>query len=238
MKNQYLGDVNDYRKYGLIRALTGHGMLSSIICWMLTEDDDRPDGGKLDYLLKPDTWRGYDEELFDTIREAVVVRSERSVRVAKENDLIPGAGYYEALLTDNKIERSEYFAQFLQEAQGKDLYFFDPDNGMEVPSLPIGRKHSSKYLYWQELKGIHEKGASVLIYQHFPRENRDAFIARMAAKFQNRTAFEEIISFRTSHVVFFLLALEKHLNVINDATQKLVNQWGDQFEICSSITNC
>jgi len=46
MKNHYFGDVNDYRKYGLIRALTGQGTLNSMICWMLTEDDDRADGGK------------------------------------------------------------------------------------------------------------------------------------------------------------------------------------------------
>jgi len=29
-----------------------------------------------------DNWRGYDEELFDTIREAVVVEGKRRVRVA------------------------------------------------------------------------------------------------------------------------------------------------------------
>jgi hypothetical protein len=226
MKNHYFGDVNDYRKYGLIRALTGQGTLNSMICWMLTEDDDRADGGKLDYLLKQDTWRGYDEELFDTLREAVVFKGERSVRVAKEKDIIPGADYYEALLTDDKIERSEYFAQFLLEAHGKDLYFFDPDNGMEVASVPFGRKHSSKYLYWQELKGIHEKGASVLIYQHFPHVKRDAFIARRAVEFQKRTTFEEIISFRTPHVVFFLLALEKHMEVFTSAIHHLVNRWG------------
>ena len=108
----------------------------------------------------------------------------------------------------------------------KDLYFFDPDNGMEVASVPFGRKDSSKYLYWQELQGIHEKGASILIYQHFPREKRDAFIARMVAEFQKRTAFEEIISFRTPHVVFFLLALVRYLGVFTSATQHLVNQWG------------
>jgi len=226
MKNQYFGDVNDYRKYGLVRALTGYGTLSSMICWMLTEDVDRPDGGKVSYLLQPDTWRGCDKELFDTIREAVIIEGERSVQVVKEKDIIPGADYYETLLTDDKIERSEYFAQFLQEAHGKDFYFFDPDNGMEVPAVHFGRKNSSKYLYWQELKGIHEKGASVLIYQHFPREKRDAFIARMVAEFQKRTAFEEITSFRTSHVVFFLLALEKHMDVFTSAIHHLVEQWG------------
>jgi hypothetical protein len=151
MKNQYFGDVNDYRKYGLIRSLTDHGTLSSLICWMLTEDNDRPDGGKVDYLLKPDSWRGYDEELFDVIREAVVVDGNRNVRVAKGKDIITGADYFSDLLEDNRSDRGKYFASCLKKGIGKELYFFDPDNGMEVNSVPIGRKDSSKYLYWQDL---------------------------------------------------------------------------------------
>ena len=39
MKNQYFGDVNDYRKYGLLRALQGEGSLSTLVAWMLTPDD-------------------------------------------------------------------------------------------------------------------------------------------------------------------------------------------------------
>lgn len=231
MKNQYFGDVNDYRKYGLIRVLTQHGALSSMICWMLTEDDDRTDGGKLDYLLKPDTWRCYDEELFDAIREAVVVDDERSVRVAKEKNIIPGADYYETVLTDDKIERKAYFAQFLEKAQCKDFSFFDPDNSIEISSIPFGRKNSSKYFYWKELERIHEKDISVLVYQHFPHEKRDAFIARMVTELKDRTAFDEVISFRTPNVVFFLLASIQHLDVFDAAIHKLVNQWGDKFEV-------
>ena len=226
MKNQYFGDINDYRKYGLIRALTGYGKLSSMICWMLTEEDGRPDGGKVDYLHDQGKWKAYDPELFAALHESVVVEDRRSIHVASEKGIIPGADYYETLLTDDKIKRTEYFSQFLKEAHGKDLYFFDPDNGMDVMSVPFGRKHSSKYLYWQEIEGLHERDASVLIYQHFPREKRDAFIARMVAEFQKRTAFEEIISFRTPHVVFFLLALVRYLGVFTSATQHLVNQWG------------
>jgi hypothetical protein len=39
MKNQYFGDINDYRKYGLLRMLhsTGDGRL--LVAWMLTPDD-------------------------------------------------------------------------------------------------------------------------------------------------------------------------------------------------------
>ena len=61
MKNQYFGDVNDYRKYGLLRILTGFGSMTSCVCWMLTADDGRPDGGQVDYLLKPAFWSKYEE---------------------------------------------------------------------------------------------------------------------------------------------------------------------------------
>ncbi len=39
MKNQYFGDVNNYRKYGLLRRLAGDGEVSIGICWMLTPND-------------------------------------------------------------------------------------------------------------------------------------------------------------------------------------------------------
>ena len=44
MKNQYVGDVNDYRKYGLIRALIGDQDIKVGVCWMLTAPDGRTDG--------------------------------------------------------------------------------------------------------------------------------------------------------------------------------------------------
>ena len=44
MKNQYVGDVNDYRKYGLLRCLVSSGELRTLVAWMLTPDDDSSDG--------------------------------------------------------------------------------------------------------------------------------------------------------------------------------------------------
>jgi len=37
MKNQYFGDINDYRKYGLLRTLTG-GQIKTAVCWMPPRD--------------------------------------------------------------------------------------------------------------------------------------------------------------------------------------------------------
>ena len=67
MKNQYLGNVNDYRKHGLLRALQGAMRDRLLVTWMLTPDDGGGDVGFRFYLKDPGRWRGYDPELFDGI---------------------------------------------------------------------------------------------------------------------------------------------------------------------------
>ncbi len=43
MKNQYFGDINDYRKYGLLRAIQSKGEARLLVAWMLTENDGSRD---------------------------------------------------------------------------------------------------------------------------------------------------------------------------------------------------
>jgi hypothetical protein len=64
MKEQYVGDVNDYRKYALLRHFAIEGGVRVGVCWMLTP----PDTGNLqNYLLEPQRWRDYDQDLFDRL---------------------------------------------------------------------------------------------------------------------------------------------------------------------------
>ena len=59
--------------------------------------------------------------------------------------------------------------RWCQDAQGAEVVFLDPDNGVEVRSRPYGRKDSSKYVYWREVKALAKAGRSVLVYQHYPQ---------------------------------------------------------------------
>src|SRR5580700_4411694 len=69
MKEQYVGDVNDYRKYALLRHFAIVGALRVGVCWMLTP----PDTGNLrHYLSEPKKWRDYDEGLFDQLSRILV----------------------------------------------------------------------------------------------------------------------------------------------------------------------
>ena len=66
MKNQYVGDVHDYGKYGLLRFLTGKGIRIGVN-WYLTENDSTGHGKDSDYLHKTSD-RYLDPELFDALR--------------------------------------------------------------------------------------------------------------------------------------------------------------------------
>ncbi len=231
MKNQYFGDVNDYRKYGLLRLLAGQGDLSTAVCWMLTPDDGRSDGRFTEYLRQPERWRAYDPALFDTLGEIVARPGERDIALVGEAGILPAARFFVRTLRDDLQSRSRYFEVFWEVAQGCDLIFFDPDNGLEVPSRPLGRRDSRRYLYWAELEQACARGYSVLVYQHFRREKRDAFIERIAQEMRQRTGAARVYSFRTARVVFFLLPAGRQAAAFEPAVACLPETWGDQIRV-------
>lgn len=211
MKNQYFGDINDYRKYGLLRALADGGRIRIAVCWMLTDSDDRSDGHRTQYLDNKDRYRPIDPELFYALHNAVVEKRLRDVLVAKTKNIICSAVYYSEIVSGDPAGRDSWFVSFLRTARGSDLVFFDPDNGVEVRSSPKVHKRSRKHVYWAELVRTYQAGHSLLVYQHFPRRPREAFIKEMKHAIRERTDAPTVYAFQTSHVAFLLLPRPEHL---------------------------
>jgi len=233
MKNQYFGDINDYRKYGLLRKLCETDV-SANICWMLTACTARSDGRKTEYLNNDAKWRDYDSPLFDSLKEQVLVRRRRHVDCAENVNILPPSNFsfYRPILEDGNAKREAYFQEFISGSHCEDLLFFDPDNGLDVPSTPKGRKGSSRYLYRDELCEMWRRTeSSILVYQHFPREKRGRFVNRIAENLLQRLGLSRVASLRTPHVVFFLLARgSKHQQLLTRAT-KVENAWGEQIKV-------
>jgi hypothetical protein len=204
VKHQYVGDISDYRKYALLRALSAGGANRVGVCWMLTDSDGSSDGGKLAYLGQPDRHRRFDPELFDIQAHAASEPDRRRLQTIEDSGAIAGALYYNETLLDDAAGRAAFMERCASQFRDAELVFFDPDNGLEV-SLPKGRKKSSKYLYLDEVAAFYEAGKSLLIYQHFPRVERNAFLASCTERLRGVAAGCAIWAFTTSHVVFFLL---------------------------------
>ncbi len=95
MKIQYFGDVNDYRKYALLRLLAKEGGFKIGVCWMLTEDDGGPHGKNRGYRDEPSKWNGFDPELFDLLTAVPDQPGEADLQRVERQGLIPEAIYFE-----------------------------------------------------------------------------------------------------------------------------------------------
>ena len=202
MKEQYVGDVNDYRKYALLRLL-GRAGLRLGVCWMLTPNDGRSDGNKLGYLDQPKQDR-HDCELFALLRRVRDEPDARRLILIEGSEILPRAVFVNTIVPETLFERQLWFKQVSAALAQTDLIFFDPDNGMEVGSIAKGRRNSTKYVYRDELSATYHAGHSLLVYQHFQRKERESFIRDVADDFRRVAADAEIWAIRTSHVVFML----------------------------------
>ena len=234
MKEQYVGDVNDYRKFALMRRLAG----SKIgICWMLTPPDGRGDGEIAGYLDRPQQWAPYDPELFDLLHEIRKEGGPLRLRHLEKSGIISGATYFNEFISDRESLRRAYFDVGMDDLAKTDLIFFDPDNGIDVPSIAKRAKGSSKYLYRDELALTYQRGHSVLLYQHFVREGRDGFIGRIGTDIASVAPGAILWAFRAPHAVFFLAVHPRHHNTLGPAADAASSNWESSFIVGQQIAN-
>ncbi|MCX5797993.1 MAG: hypothetical protein NTU90_00225 [Proteobacteria bacterium] len=229
MKDQYFGDINDYRKYGLLRSIIRGGKFNPLIAWMLTPDDGTTDGKFISYLEHPNKWSRYDQALFQKLKDLLVNNEMRQVNLIENSDLLSNTKYYSRHVPNSASDRDSWFASLMSQAQNSDLVFLDPDNGLEVKSKSYGCKNSSKFLYWREVASLWSSGKSLLIYQHFIREKRFSFIQRMLKALNESTQGSLVEAFSTPHVVFLMALQPGHQRFHKAIVSTVQKNWEGQI---------
>jgi hypothetical protein len=215
MKNQYVGDVNDYKKYDMLMIVSeALESKKTLVAWMLTPNVNNNEGENRNYLSKGEE-EILNPKLFSEMKtlQPEQPESKRNIDSVKEMfgrlDNKDKYIFYPAAtplndsdfcyLNDNDIEkRKQYFDALIENVEyDADLFFFDPDNGIEVKSVKKGNKNNSKYLYWDEIENLIEKKKDVLIYQHYWHPNRVNFIKEklVGTGLEVKTIFTGDISF-------------------------------------------
>ena len=133
-------------------------------------------------------------------------------------------------MPDSASLRASWFQSLLKQSQDTDFIFLDPDNGLEAKSRPYGRKNSSKFLYWREVEALWRTGKSLLIYQHFIREKRSAFIQRMLQALGEVASSGSLVeAFSTPHVVFLMALQPSHQHLHEPITDVAQQNWAGQI---------
>ena len=216
-----------------MRIFGQESRLKAAICWMLTCNDGRKDGRNTDYLRQEAKWRELDPPLFDHLRATVHSQKKRGVSCLHNSDLLPDCIFYDQILEDDRTVQENYFKNLETKVQRADYVFFDPDNGLEVKSTSLGRRNSSKYLYWKFLVPIYKSRKSVLIYQHFPRLKRKKFIQERIKEIQERTGSYATVAIETPYTIFFLAAHEYHMAEFQKGLDAIKKKWiSDKIVVC------
>lgn len=181
MKNQYVGDIGDYGKYGLLRFLRGRG-INVGVNWYLTPNDERTDGGHTEYA-GIEAMRQYDEELFDKIKPlAEKDKKEKEISMVESSGILEGMRFYNAVMDfddlpccERAAKRDEWNKNALAALDGCELIFADPDNGLIKKSPAV--KGAQKYILADEIANYYNRGQQVVYYQHRPRISKSAWMA-------------------------------------------------------------
>ncbi|HWR22271.1 MAG TPA: hypothetical protein VN366_02240 [Feifaniaceae bacterium] len=217
MKNQYVGDIGDYGKLGLLRILQNAGFQVGVN-WYLTPDDNSRDGRHIQYLDKPcDT---PDIHLHQALHQLVKTGC-RNISGLESPDLLPGVSFYSDMLDYNQVPvstrrdiRDKWHGRAHEKLKACDIVFLDPDNGVEIKSKKPHHKAGNKYVTYQEAAQYYATGASVLIYNHHDRSKEEIYIERFQ-RFceipQTKNANLLCITFRKEQVRdYVFLSQERH----------------------------
>ena len=178
MKNQYVGDIGDYGKYGLLHFLAEHGVAIGVN-WYLTENDGSADGKFTNYFDKPGVEK-YDQLIFSELKN-LAGRKDKSVQMVEAAELIPGAVYYNTRLPADgstvkarEINRRLWFSNSLLMLEDAELVFADPDNGITYRKQ-AGTKDSEKYILPEEVIEYYDRGQNVVFYCHKGRRTAEGW---------------------------------------------------------------
>ena len=195
MKNQYAGDLHDYRKLGILRILSKFYNKIGVV-WMLTENDDGNFGNQTSYLIENKNNKKYeffDTDLYEKLREKFIEK-ENETEKFKEKECRKVKQLEDIL--NEETGKFIFFDEVkdIKNTEGIDLLFFDPDDG-------IGKPNSDKHLSWEEFNKYTDK--DILIVQFIRYNNQ---IKSIADSIRNNIKDKEVLTVKGGNVAYFYIA--------------------------------
>ena len=254
MRDQFVGDVGDFGKYGLLRRLTGltdpetpTPDLTLSVVWYYRHDDAGNDGKFIKYLCPnyhdcakyetcdPELWR----ILGDLVRNG-----NRFVRCVEQSPILPGGSlYFRDLLSFDGIpagkqrrqHRSDWLQCALRATEDADIVYLDPDNNIRPGENGKFGEDGPKFAFLDEIKAFWDRGQSVVVYHHTNMQGTvDEQMRETAGRLRQELGAEPISlrwrSFQTR--AFFVIPQPQHRERIAARIRRmLTGPWGRHFKL-------
>ena len=179
MKDQYVGDIGDYGKYGLLRYLNNCNLKIGVN-WYLTPGDGGTDGIHTEYL-EDRRMRDYDPDLFDAMAR-LAFRRDKGVSLVKQSGILEDIRFFSAMMDFDSLDwreraeaRKRWHKDALSMLADTELVFADPDNGLSSTQKPT-KKGAQKFILPGEIVDYYHRGQQVFYYHHRPRKDYDGWM--------------------------------------------------------------
>ena len=237
MQNRYTGDIGDFSKLGLLRALLPCSIPIGINWYLVPDETHNSDGRHVKYLEK-EAFRLCDEELWQKLGK-VVQSGKRTVRSLQSETILPAVHYSEVIDFSNtrKSQRKElrrnWHSRALDQLSEAGIILTDPDNGLIVPSAQ-GTNRENKYIMPEEIRDYYLQGSSVIYYQHKARKLDPFYISQHRALMED-PVFKEasglMLKFiSTSQRYYCFIIQPAHDAAIRTAIDRMLKTaWGRYF---------
>ncbi len=256
MQDRYVGDVGDFGKYGLLKALCGDDLPLGVVWYLYPDEEDNGDGGHVQYL-KPTTrnrrrFRDCDPTLYDALGEIVRDEERHVASVRKRGVLSGGTVFYEAPLSfrgmsasaigpaakrDRLRHREAWVRGALEAVEGCDVVFVDPDNGLES-GTPRHYLKGPKYAYFNELAPYLERNQSLVVYHHLGRNiSAENQIRERLVQVNERLGWALALRYRRGPArAFFVVPSDAHREVLAERARRLEQDpyWSEHFTLVES----
>ncbi len=238
MQNRFVGDIGDFGKYGLLRALTGiypeeEPRLSLGVVWYVPDEETiqrtpQSYGNNIGYLNKQDQFRSLDPKLYDCLAE--IVRSgRRSLKSVEQSGILGNTAFHEASTTKGGESRKKWMDYAIKHTTGKKIIFLDPDTGIAPRSMPMGRKDSPKYTYPNEIHEFLNHQQTVVIYQHCARDQKGRVNQMNQWKSITKKIYRIPRILATSQRAFIIFPTPDYAPIIDKRLHDLERRWGSRF---------
>ena len=228
MRSKYAGDVGDFGKYGLLRALCrrdqhGEKLRLGVVWYFVSEKG-------LEYLSQEGQSRfaGCDDDLYAKLQRIVQARSLSFIERA--NVLPRNTVFFRESVRPSSI-REEWLDRAVDKVKDCEVVFLDPDTGLR-DSLDRDNARRTEYAYLDEVSKFPDSGdhKSIVVYHHLGRRRHDEqiteWLALLRQQFPRRSPFA--LRFRPySPRAFLVLPARAHERLLlKRANAFLQTRWG------------
>ncbi len=237
MQDKYVGDIGDFGKYALLKALAKDSLRLAVVWYLNAVPEANQDGKFTAYSHL----KHCDAELYSEL-QFLIHSGKRSTREIERSTILPRATFYNELVpcasgpclsparreAQQKI-RDSWFNAALNSSAQADIAFLDPDNGIASKNCFKHHRRSIKYVFQDEIEAFQRERKSVILYQHRRRKTLPTQVHEQLHAFAsvNKKAFA--LSFNPGRI-YYILPSQDHHNILRErATEFAKGVWNCCF---------